>query len=303
MPRTNRRSMSNAGAPIPGAGTDRFDAAAGTLSRGLELLRFVNQIHPARVADLTRLTGLPKATISRLLHTMCAAGYIVQDPRDRSYRPSGKLRLLSAGVPADDWIADVAAPVVDRLSRRIQWPSDLATFEGRGMTIRYTTRTTAPITISEAINVSGLSMLQSDFGRAFLAFAADSQRQRIVAALLHTEDGRERDLADLDRMLAEIRARGYATRGGAYAFARASTIAVAVVVDGQAIAALNVICRARFIPPAEIPARFLEPLRAAAREIASGLRHDGYLVHSSIYDTATRPRPDRQPPDRGETSP
>ncbi|MGE0717497.1 MAG: helix-turn-helix domain-containing protein [Alphaproteobacteria bacterium] len=270
-----------------------FQAAAGTLSRGLELLRFVNQMYPAHVAELTELTGLPKATVSRLLHTLCDAGYLVQHPHDRTFSPAGKLRLLSAGVALDEWIQDVAAPVIDRLSRSIQWPSDLATLEGRGMTIRYTTRTTAPLPISEAINVSGLSMLQSDFGRAFLAFASDEQRERILTALVRSErpnDAAAQDCLAVERMLEEVRRRGYATRGRPYEFARASTIAVAVVVDGQAVAAINVICRVRLIPPAEVPGRFLAPLRAAAGEIAAQLRHDGLLVHPRRYDPGATER-------------
>ena len=166
-------------------------SATGTPTRGLELLRLLNEAYPLQIRDLHALTGLPKPTISRLLTTLRAAGYVQRDGA-AGYRPSSNVHVLSAGVSSQAWISEVAAPAIDRLSQAIHWPSDFAVFEGRGMTIRYTTRPTAPISISDPINTAGLPMLESDFGRAFLAFTSSEQQARILAALALRAQARRR---------------------------------------------------------------------------------------------------------------
>ncbi len=271
--------------------TDPAASGAGTLLRGLELLRLLNEAHPLHVRELHEATGFPKPTISRLLKTLLAAGYVQRDPH-LGYRPASKLSLLSAGLSSQSWIDEVAAPALDRLSHAIRWPSDFAVFEGRGMALRYSTRATAPISLGEAINRTDIPMLDSDLGRAFLAFASDEQRARIMAALAHIDPRLDRANPAVERadaVIAQVRADGYATRGENFSFARAATIAVAVTVGGQSVAALNVICGRRFVKPSDIPKRYLAPLRQTAAEIGLSLVWDGFVLRGAAAggDAAT----------------
>lgn len=262
--------------------TSPANAGTGTLTRGLELLRLLNESNPLQVRDLHAATNLPKPTITRLLKTLVASGYVQRDGR-LGYRPASKVNLLSAGISSQSWIQEVAAPEIDRLSERISWPSDFAIFEGRGMALRYSTRGTAPIHVSDAINRSDIPMLDSDFGRAFLAFASDEQRVRIMAALARMDPRLDPEYSKADgatAVLAQVRHDGYATRGANFSFARAATIAVAVTVGGQSVAALNVICGRRFVRPKEIPRRYLGELRATADRISRALCWDGFVVRS-----------------------
>ena len=87
----------------------------GSLIRGLELLRLLNEVYPLQVRDLHALTGLPKPTISRLLTTLRQTGYVLRDDAG-GYRPSSRVNVLSAGVSSQAWIAEVAVPAIDRLS-------------------------------------------------------------------------------------------------------------------------------------------------------------------------------------------
>jgi len=263
------------------AATDAGDK--GSLIRGLELLRLLNEVYPLQVRHLHALTGLPKPTISRLLAILCATGYVQRDDAG-GYRPSSKVNALSAGVSSQAWITEVAVPAIDRLSRSVQWPSDFAVFEGQGMAIRYSTRATAPISISAPINTSDLPMLESDFGRAYLAFGSREQRRRILDALAHSSRPHDDAAHDPERtgeLLDGIRARGFATRGDSFAFVRASTIAVAITVAGQSVAALNIVCSTRVISPSQIPERYLAPLQQTALQIGRALSWDGYVVARS----------------------
>ena len=259
-------------------------STAGTLTRGLELLRLLNETYPLQVRDLHEASGLPKPTISRLLTTLRKAGYIQRDG-EHGYRPASKLNVLSAGVTSQSWIHEVAAPALERLAQKIRWPSDFAVFEGRGMSLRYSTRATAPIPISDAINTSEIPMLDSDTGRAFLAFAPAEQSDRIRRALVRIDPRLDPDAphaGQIDALLGAIREGGYATRGENFTFALATTIAVAVTVAGRSVGALNVICPRRVIKPKDVPKRYLEPLRQTAAEIGGALCWDGFVVTNSV---------------------
>jgi IclR family mhp operon transcriptional activator len=153
------------------------------------------------------------------------------------------------------------------------------------MALRYSTRATAPINVSEAINRTDIPMLDSDLGRAFLAFASDDQRTRIMAALARIDPRLDRAnpaVRQADAVITQVRADGYATRGESFSFARAATIAVAVTVGGQSVAALNVICGRRFVKPRDIPRRYLGPLRQTAAEIGESLWWDGFVLRGTV---------------------
>lgn len=74
------------------------------LARGLEILRCFRRGDLSLTnSDFSERTGLPKATISRLTHTLCQLDYLVADSRVGTYRLSaGVLRLGFARLAAID---------------------------------------------------------------------------------------------------------------------------------------------------------------------------------------------------------
>ncbi len=74
------------------------------LARGLEILRcFGSGDLTLTNSDFSERTGLPKATISRLTHTLCELDYLVADSRVGTYRLSaGVLRLGLSRLAAMD---------------------------------------------------------------------------------------------------------------------------------------------------------------------------------------------------------
>lgn len=83
-------------------GKDRNFVTA--LARGLEILRcFRRDDLTLTNSDFSERTGLPKATISRLTHTLCELDYLVADARVGTYRLSaGVLRLGFSRLAAMD---------------------------------------------------------------------------------------------------------------------------------------------------------------------------------------------------------
>ena len=86
------------------------------LARGLELLRcFRDGEVTLTNSDFSDRTGLPKATISRLTHTLCELDYLIADPRHGTYRLSAGVLHLGFSVLAAIDIQDLAQQEMERL--------------------------------------------------------------------------------------------------------------------------------------------------------------------------------------------
>jgi DNA-binding IclR family transcriptional regulator len=117
--------------PLPGLSRpadvtgDRQFAIA--LARGLEVLRaFTPADRALSNRELCDRTGLPKATVSRLTHTLTLLGYLVRDPDQRVALGAGVLALgypLLAGMP----IRQVARPWLEQLARETGCTVNLGT--------------------------------------------------------------------------------------------------------------------------------------------------------------------------------
>lgn len=264
----------------------------GTLARGLYLLELVNKAYPVRVAELVDISGLPKPTVSRILSTLAREGYITKIASTGCYVPTSQVSGLSDGLGHTEWIYEVVAPELDRLASIIQWPSDFAIFQGRGMCIQYSTRKTAPLNdFSPPINVSNIPMFDSDFGRAVLAWASKSQRTSILQALSKFYRVTEPDALRSDALLQELeetRLRRYAVRGKRFRFAGSNTIAVGVVLEQRCIGAFNVLCKASLLSEADIPRLYVKEMSNTADRISSQLRFDGLRVLPNGHASGTR---------------
>ncbi|KIN66192.1 Transcriptional regulator, IclR family [Sulfitobacter noctilucae] len=95
-------------------GKDRNFVTA--LARGLELLRcFGNDEVTLTNSDFSERTGLPKATISRLTHTLCTLDYLIADPRNGTYRLGAGVLNLGFSVLSSLDVADRAQIEMEQL--------------------------------------------------------------------------------------------------------------------------------------------------------------------------------------------
>ncbi len=89
-----------------------------SLSRGLTVLQAFNAERPAMtVADMSRATGLTRATARRLLHTLVTLGYACTDGRTFELTP----RVLDLGFAyvSSLQLPDIAQPFMEALSDRV----------------------------------------------------------------------------------------------------------------------------------------------------------------------------------------
>jgi len=77
------------------------EAPVESVRRAMHLLHELNRQRVSSVRHLHGATGLPKPTIVRLLDTLIALGYVVNDRRQGGYQVTSLVRSLSAGFHGD----------------------------------------------------------------------------------------------------------------------------------------------------------------------------------------------------------
>ena len=107
-----------------------------SLERGLYVLQALQEQPISSLHDVYRFTGIPKPTLLRILHTLEQAGVVSRRLADGQYRISANQSHLTRKPDRYDRVAEAAAPVLDRLCRKISWPSDLMVPAGDHMEIR-----------------------------------------------------------------------------------------------------------------------------------------------------------------------
>ncbi|QUJ78281.1 IclR family transcriptional regulator [Sulfitobacter albidus] len=163
-------------------GKDRNFVTA--LARGLEILRcFRSNEVTLTNSDFSERTGLPKATISRLTHTLCALDYLVADTRVGTYRLSGGVLQLGFAALSSMDISDRAAPEMRAL--REEGPNPFITValgEQHRNDVVYLATETSSEDVSLVIRVgSRLPLYHSAIGKAILVGMSEPQRARVFA--------------------------------------------------------------------------------------------------------------------------
>jgi IclR family mhp operon transcriptional activator len=232
------------------------------LMRGLDALTVLNLRDGTTVSEVAHEIRLPRTTVYRILETLCTAGYVFRDATDDRYRLTIMVKALSEGFDDEAWVTQIAKPRIDELCREIVWPLSIATVSGTRMMVRATTDHDSPLAVEHYSAGFRLPLLTSAAGRVYLAYCLDEQRDAVLGILAPSD-------TDLDRVLAEIRAHGYATAARTRRMAEEISIAVPVLVDDHALAALSLRFTATALPLPAALERFLPKLRQCAADIGT----------------------------------
>jgi IclR family mhp operon transcriptional activator len=254
------------------------------LERGLLVLQALQMRPDSSLHELHVVTRISKPSLLRVLHTLARAGLVTRRLADGRYRIGSTLSHAPSRREHRDRIAEAAAPVLERLCERVSWPSDLMVPAGDHMEIRETNRTRSPFLLQQERIGLPVNWLWTAVGRAYLAYCPAKERQRIIALLTGStrrEDQLARELARLNAILAEVRARGYGTRdnahtGGYYGGPPHADGLLAIAVplrDGpRVVGAINMLWLRTAFTVEAFAERYLLDLQAAAAEIVSSLR-------------------------------
>ena len=255
-----------------------------SLERGLRVLQALQMQPDSSLQQLYVFTGISKPSLLRILHTLAGSGVVTRRLADGRYRIGATLSRAPSRRERRDRIAEAAAPVLERLCRRVSWPSDLMVPAGDHMEIRETTRARSPILLQEERVGLQVNWLLTGVGRAYLAYCPAKERQEIIEMLRTSnkaEDRLAREPARLNTIFAGVRARGYATRdpthvGGWYGKPPHADGLISIAVplrDGaRVLGSINIVWLRTAFSVEVFAARHLEELQDAASEIVSSVR-------------------------------
>ena len=122
-------------------------AGVKSAERMFDIIELLNQCRGANIGDLSRRSGFSRRAVDRMLISLTKYGYVRRLETDGKYYLTHLVRKLSDGFSEEEWITDVASPILIELCKDITWPCDLATFINDAMYLRDTTRRFSPFSI------------------------------------------------------------------------------------------------------------------------------------------------------------
>lgn len=257
-----------------------------SLDRGLAVLDAVYATQGASLQQLHAGTGLPKATLLRMLVTLERRELIWRRLADGHFCPGRAPSTRGRQLEMTDRLAQCAAPELNRLQTEILWPSDLAIRRGHSMFVCETNRAQSYFRIRHDGIDFQINMLRSAVGRAYLAFCPEKERKSILAALRRSRrvgDAAARNPAALDAVLERTRRQGYGLRdqsfGGEYDKTRSQqndrleALAVPIVSEnGRLYGCINIVWIQDVRTVDQIVRQCLESLRDTAMQIARRMK-------------------------------
>jgi IclR family mhp operon transcriptional activator len=240
------------------------------LMRGLDALAVLNLRNGATVSEVAAEIRLPRTTTYRILETLCTAGYVFRDPADDRYRLTILVRGLADGFDDEAWVTQIAKGYIYELCRDIVWPVAIATLSGSTMMVRETTDHRSPLAVERYTAGFRVPILVSASGRSYLAFCPQQQRDTILEILgrsVKDEDKLARNRGELNRILAEVRAQGYATAVRARRVSDEVSLAVPIQLEDRVLACITVRFSGSAVPLKTALDRFLPRLRDTAAKI------------------------------------
>ena len=255
------------------------------LARGLEVLQILQSSGALTLADLYRLTGIPKASLLRILKTLMERGFIWQRMVDDAWVPSFSLAELAGRMDRESQLVEVASPVLAALTAEIEWPSVLAVPRLTHMEVLETNAARAYFD-NIALGPVGfeVNMLRSASGRAFVAFCEAPLREAILETLRRSERPGNRMAHSAEyvtQVLAETRAQGFGLRdpdfGGDFDKGRAAaddgrdSLGLPIRLGNHVPGTLNITWTRRVMKRDRAVQLLVPPAQRAAAEIAHRL--------------------------------
>lgn len=186
------------------------------LGRGLLLLSAFEDAHELTHQQLCIKTGLPKATVSRLLHTLQQLNFIKRNNND-SYKLGKNLLKLSSSVWQGQDIVEEALPLLREFALNHQVSVNIAT-ENEGE-MRYVACYRSPARLAVNLSVgSTVPLDQTALGRAYYAALTPAMQQQVIDSLPYTDASKQKleAITKLNQATHFYRQQGYCLSDGEY---------------------------------------------------------------------------------------
>jgi DNA-binding IclR family transcriptional regulator len=233
--------IKNMPSPEDGAdpGPQRPDTVS-ALERGVAVLRcFTEDRRSLTSTELSRLTGVPRPTVTRLAATLVTLGLMKQEPGgDRYLLGPGVVSLARVFLAGLD-VRAIARPRMQALAEEVGGSVYLALPDGLDMVLIEACRPRTTMLAPRLDVGSRAPIANSALGRAYLWALAQQERSNMLASLrlargsdwAALEPGVKRALADADRL-------GYSMSAGEF-HSEINSVSVPLIGPGGEIMALN----------------------------------------------------------------
>ena len=258
------------------AETGREPGQVQSVCKAMDLLSCLAQARGAlSLSELSRRTGIPKATAHGLLSAMRPSAVVEQSAEDGRYRLG--MRLFEYGcVVSRGW------NVLEAASGPMRWVA-----EETGETVSIAALDRGSVLVLDCADAhsdlrvvsekgSRLPLHCTSQGKLLLAYLPESQRRSLLRGCdfaAYTPHGHT-DAASLETELRDILERGYAIENGEYRIGLRSASAPVFDVSGQAAYAVCVVGMFRRVNSPELE-RAVRLLLQAAERISFGLGYRG----------------------------
>ncbi|GMR22373.1 MAG: hypothetical protein BMS9Abin37_0718 [Acidobacteriota bacterium] len=250
------------------------------LTRGLEVLAAINELSPATVARLVEETGYPKATVIRLLQTLCREGYAEEIDGGRGYRVSYRSISLSRALSTKRRYQLAAEQELRALGVKLKWPCEVLVRDGFSMIIETNNRESAPIKM-QLFERRRFSLLESASGIAYLSAGEPSDTTSLVEEAVEemgvTEKLKQPVQTILERV-ASARRDGYVLRDYEVLSPGMRAVAVPMLSGGAPFGGLSLVHYRMYMHPTLMENEVIPAMKLAAERIGENLESDDKIL-------------------------
>lgn len=240
------------------------------LMQGLSVLALFSRERPGWTApEIAQDLGLSRTTVFRLLHTLQAGGFIARRDDERVYRLGPAMLSRGFVYLASLDVVEMARPILMDLRDATGMSTHMAVRDGREVV--YVARFPATTTVNSTVQIGTRFPIHATvMGRMMICEWSDEELSALYPDpdLPAFTEQTPKTLAELRRLLAQDRERGFAVSQSF--FERGVSSVAAPVRDdrGRVVATINATSVDNYIDPETMAGPIKDAVLAAAREIS-----------------------------------
>lgn len=240
-------------------------------------------LQAATLSEIHKNTGVPQATLLRILDVLIAEGLVRRSVGNRTYALTHKTKNLGGGVSEQDHLAECAADLLRAHASVVKWPTDVLLLHASQpcLVVAETNRPRSPFPVKPQRIGRTVPLLPSAAGRTYLAYLSDTRRNALLRRLMRSscrQTAPDASLENLGESLAAVRAKGYGTRsqyfrGGEFAARSLEhdgllALAVPIFKEGSVFAIANTQWDSSAYREKEFSQKYLDSQLTLARAIS-----------------------------------
>lgn len=185
-----------------------------SLRKAFEVLELLAARSPQGVTEIAAALGIQKSGASRLLKALSGWGYVARDVQRGQYRSGPRVLSLAEHFVQDDHLLRIAQPVMRQLAQATRASIHLGLVVADRMLVA--AKEASPETIQVQSRVGGFIVPHaSALGKVLLASLGEKERAAFLRGpLSRFTEHTVVELRQIERMIQDVRRRGYALESG-----------------------------------------------------------------------------------------